>query len=142
MPSLTVSHQLVGSRKGLEVCHTAQDAGNDSQSLHHVGPRYVLEHVRADDQVVRAAQPHPAQVTHSAEPDVARAAIALHHVFAGVDTEIVQLRPDPAQLRSPRTLATAYVQDGADLTAEDVLRCAECEPNLPPYDLGAYDSLR
>ena len=82
---------------------------------------HVMEHVAAHDQVEARLEAQLGQVPEAGEPDVAAAAVTLHHVLARIEPAVIQPRTQPQQGRAPRCLAAAHVEHVAQRSREIVL---------------------
>ena len=99
-----------------------------------------MQHIAADHQIRRCAWAQHSKVAEAREMKAAARAVALHCIFAVVEAEIAQFRPQFQQRRAPRAFAAADVEHRADRTFEMVFRGGDRQRDFALQPLAPADA--
>lgn len=134
-----VAFELVLGGEGFQERYPAAQLRQTRKAATQFGARQVMHDVAAYQQVDRRAGTQEFEIAEAGVMQVAGAAVARNRVFAAVEAQVAQLRPQLQQRRAPRAFAAADVQHAADRALQPVLGRGHCQRHLARQPLRAAD---
>src|SRR5689334_10007615 len=101
VPTFQVAFHLIPGRVGFQKSNTMDQSGDVTHTTLEGAIGDVLEHVRADDEVVAVAEGEGRQLLERAEPNVASLAMAGDDILARIDADVSEPGAQAAEFGTP-----------------------------------------